>query len=187
MERYICVGFFSVFFTFFPSSRVLQYDQRLKIRIIESLFSNFKKYLPQRKDNLSSCLKKTTLTLHRINTDNLYALLTAYMFITVLFFYRYDISYKIIPILYKMMYLSCKISLQTPLDCRLCINDELTMYKTFIYTCTYKILCCYQHWYQYKKENIKFWSDINPISTSTAIAIIILHLWGYSFNYNLKY
>ena len=106
LERYICVGFFSVFFTFFPSSRVLQYDQRLKIRIIESLFSNFKKYLPQRKDNLSSCLKKTTLTLHRINTDNLYALLTAYMFITVLFFYRYDMSYKIIPILYKMMYIA---------------------------------------------------------------------------------
>ena len=71
----------------FPSSRVLQYDKGLKIRIIESLFSNFLK------ENLSSCLQKTTLTLHRVNTDNRYALLTAYVYNGSIFFT--DMTYHI--------------------------------------------------------------------------------------------
>lgn len=93
VERYIC-WFFSQFLSpLFPSSRVLQYDKRLKIRIIESLFSNFLKYLTQRKDNLSSFLQKTTLTVHRENTDNRYALLTAYVYNGSIFFT--DMTYHI--------------------------------------------------------------------------------------------
>ena len=83
----IYVGFSKFLSPLFQSSRIWQYDKRLEIRIIESLFSNFLK------ENLSSCLQKTTLTLHKVNTDNRYALLTVYVYNGSIFFT--DMTYHI--------------------------------------------------------------------------------------------